>query len=137
MRSVRLVLALAALGLGGACGSSLTSDTNSVANQQRSCLPAPVDAGPGACTIDVAFVSCEGPAGGCACLSDNPASCPDPQCGPTDGMTCKNACAANEYAMACGGLPGPNAPAYQDAPSNCRFATANPGGVAYYCCPCS
>ncbi|HVV52264.1 MAG TPA: hypothetical protein VHO06_21525 [Polyangia bacterium] len=82
-----------------------------------------------ACQPARAFVSCTDSTGaGCECLSDQ-VSC---AC-QAAGVTCQDKCAANQYAVACGGV-GPGA--VPSPPDGCTFAGANPGGVAYYCCPC-
>ena len=97
------------------------------------------DAGPDGCRASRALVACNGPAGGCDCRSDDATTCPTPTtCGLAYGYTtCQDQCADNEYAVACGGPPQPDA-AYvnQQPPSSCRLALATPGGVAFYCCPC-
>lgn len=97
------------------------------------------DAGPQGCSAARALVSCSGPAGGCDCMSDEATTCPAAvTCGLSYGYTaCEDQCADSEYAVACGGLPQPDA-AYvnQQPPSSCRLALATPGGVAFYCCPC-
>ncbi len=97
------------------------------------------DAGPGGCRASRALVSCSGPSGGCECASDDSTTCPAPvTCGLAYGYTtCQDQCAATEYAVACGGLPQPDAAfVNQQPPSGCRLALATPGGVALYCCPC-
>jgi hypothetical protein len=97
------------------------------------------DAGPDGCRASRALVSCNGPSGGCDCRSDESTTCPTSvTCGLAYGYTtCQDQCAESEYAVACGGLPQPDA-AYvnQQPPSGCRLALATPGGVAFYCCPC-
>jgi len=97
------------------------------------------DAGPNGCHAARALISCSGPAGGCACMSDDATACPAATtCGLSYGYsTCQDQCAASEYAVACGGIPRPDAAVVsQDPPSGCRLSGANPGGVAFYCCPC-
>jgi hypothetical protein len=72
-------------------------------------------------------------------MSDDATACPAATtCGLSYGYsTCQDQCAASEYAVACGGIPRPDAAVVsQDPPSGCRLSTANPGGVAFYCCPC-
>src|SRR5450631_1540078 len=132
---------LLALGLAGACGSGSLGGNNPVSSLQQSCpvgaAAAASDGGPGACSISAAYLSCEGPAGGCGCPSGNGTSCSSgDQCGPTNGMTCTNPCQTNEYAMACGGPPRSDGTPYQQAPSNCRAVLFTPAGVVEYCCPC-
>jgi len=97
------------------------------------------DAGPGGCRVSRALVSCNGPSGGCACASDDSTTCPTPTtCDVAHGYTsCQDQCTDGEYAVACGGLPQPDASfVYQQPPSGCRLGLATPGGVAFYCCPC-
>jgi len=61
-------------------------------------------------------------------------------CGLAYGYTScqdQDQCAGSEYAVACGGLPQPDAASVnQQPPSGCRLVLATPGGVAFYCCPC-
>jgi len=85
------------------------------------------DAGQRACTFGRAFYDCETSQGGTLCVSDGDG------CGSAGG--CVDQCAANEYAVACGGPPVMDG-AYADPPAGCRFKSANPGGVGYSCCPC-
>jgi len=113
------------------------------------------DAGPGACTVGRAFVECSYPSGvvcdgglGASggsgitmlCISDDPTSCSG--CASTAGAaTCKNRCAANEYAVSCGGPPIPSPDGsfsddYQAPPHGCVGAGVTPGGSAFSCCPC-
>jgi hypothetical protein len=112
------------------------------------------DAGPGACAVGRAYVSCSYPSGvSCEggagasggvtmlCISDDPNSCQG--CGSISGAaTCKNMCAPNEYAVSYGGPPhfsndgGPDTFVYQQAPTNCRGVGVTPGGNQYSCCPC-
>lgn len=97
------------------------------------------DAGPEGCQASRGLISCSGPSGSCACMSDDAKTCPAPAtCGIANGYTaCQDQCATNEYAVACGGLPQPDAAlASQQPPSGCRLGLATPGGVAVYCCPC-
>ena len=83
------------------------------------------------CQAARALVSCTDSTGaGCGCIS-NDVSCDGCQ---VSGVTCHDQCAANQYAVACGGVgPGP----VPSPPDGCTFASANPGGIAYYCCPCN
>ncbi|MEO8901941.1 MAG: hypothetical protein ABI627_10475 [Polyangiaceae bacterium] len=95
------------------------------------------DAGLGACGVGRAYVNCTGPSGGCLCLSDDPttcAACAEQFQGP---LTCVSECAANEYAVSCGGPPQPGSGfVYQDVPAACHSVAATPGGSQYACCPC-
>jgi hypothetical protein len=90
------------------------------------------DAGPGGCVAARAVVKCTDASGaGCGCLSDDPTRCPG--CGPDNGFTCEDACTSGEYAVSCGGIAVPTT---EEPPAGCRSAGANPGGFAFYCCPC-
>lgn len=100
------------------------------------------DAGPGirACAVGRAYVECSYPSGaGCGCISNDPTTCPG--CGPATGATCHSQCAANEYAVSCGGPPallpdGGIGDPYQDAPAACTVIAGTPAGNSYSCCPC-
>lgn len=97
------------------------------------------DAGPGACHAARALITCEGPSGGCGCMSDDAMTCSGPTpCGLSYGYsTCQDQCAAGEYAVACGGPPQPDASFVdQQPPSGCRSLSPTPSGVVSYCCPC-
>jgi hypothetical protein len=87
-----------------------------------------------ACAPVRAMVSCHDPRGeGCGCNTDGGATC---DCSSIVGggpWTCTSACAANQYAVACGGVgPGP----VPDPPTGCVFSSAVPAGISYFCCPC-
>jgi hypothetical protein len=86
------------------------------------------------CHAARALVSCQTPSGaGEICLSDDATACDGPNPFAGTMLTCHDQCAAHEYVAACGGVgPGP----VPDAPAGCTFSGANPGGIAYYCCPC-
>ncbi len=113
------------------------------------------DAGPGACSVARAYVHCTYPSGvaceggarasspsglGMSCLSDDLTSCSG--CISTTGvMTCMSVCAANEYAVSCGGPPRPSpdggfAADYQGPPDGCVGVDGTPAGNSYSCCPC-
>ncbi len=81
------------------------------------------------CHPSRAYIACTNPGGTDeSCTTNGAITCQ----GATSG-TCHNDCTANEYAAACGGIgPGP----VPDPPAGCRSLGANPGGVAFYCCPC-
>jgi hypothetical protein len=93
------------------------------------------DAGPNvtACTVGRAFVECMYPSGEtCECISDDPTTCAG--CGVADAAaTCRSKCAANQYAVSCGGVPGMT---YQTAPTACVGVASSPEGNEYSCCPC-
>jgi hypothetical protein len=124
---------LAAVLLGGAisCANDANTDNTNALNSQCS-WPSSLNGADGrtACQPARALVSCTDSTGaGCGCLSDQ-ISCDGCQ---IQGVTCRDQCAADQYAVACGGV-GPGA--VPSPPDGCTFAGANPGGVAYYCCPC-
>ncbi len=98
------------------------------------CSPPSLSGGAGitACSTAKAYVSCADANGTCTCLSNDPSTCP--ACGSTAGLTCQNLCAADEYDISCGGLPGGGP--YQSVPSNCHAAGTTPGGNTFACCPC-
>jgi hypothetical protein len=93
------------------------------------------DAGPTvtACSVGRAFVECMYPSGAtCECISDDPTTCTG--CGLADAAaTCQSKCAANQYAVSCGGVPGMT---YQTAPTACVGVASSPEGNEYSCCPC-
>jgi len=82
-----------------------------------------------ACIGARALLSCQEPSGfGTGCLSDDRNLCAG-----LAGSSCQNECAESEYVVQCGGVGPGNVP---DPPSECKFASAIPAGIAYYCCPC-
>ena len=95
------------------------------------------------CHAARAWVSCQLPGGGSqGCLSNDPTRCPSvPGLGAqprsdgvsNDPLACRDQCATDQYAVACGGV-GPGA--VPEPPEGCTFAGAVPAGIAYYCCPC-
>ncbi|HEX4352291.1 MAG TPA: hypothetical protein VHZ95_05240 [Polyangiales bacterium] len=96
-----------------------------------------LDGSAGQCKAARAYLTCQGSnGGGEGCLSNDLTQCPGPD--PVIGETfsaCKDACAADEYAVACGG-PGPGP--YPSPPAGCRDSSiANPGGGSVACCPCA
>ena len=131
-RAFKWTLLAAALIAGTiSCANNGSTDTTNALSGQCS-WPSSLDGADGrtACQPARALVSCTDPTGaGCACLSDN-ISCDGCQ---LQDVTCHDQCAANQYVVACGGV-GPGA--VPSPPDGCTFASANPGGVAYYCCPC-
>ncbi len=106
------------------------------------------DAGPGACTVGLAYLNCMYPSGvGCgassspgplfmSCISGDTTGCPG--CDPIQGGTCENKCGPGQYAVSCGGPPTPGGGAivYQQAPAGCVSVGSTPGGNTYSCCPC-
>jgi hypothetical protein len=117
--------------------SAGNSSAGAVTNPSECGWPVSLDdAGPGACAVGRAYVNCTGASGGCLCLSDDPttcAGCAEQFPGP---LTCVSECAANEYAVSCGGPPTFDGVTYQDVPANCHLVGATPGGNQYACCPC-
>jgi hypothetical protein len=96
----------------------------------------PSDGAIGQCIAARAYLSCEGSTGGGEdCLSNDPSQCPGPN--PIIGVTfsgCKDQCAVDEYAVACGG-PGPGP--WPAPPVGCRDLLPGPGGGTVSCCPCA
>jgi hypothetical protein len=119
----------------GCGGGPLAGDPTDAAVSAGQCRHDPTvgTGAPGSCGAARAFIGCEYPNGaGCFCMTDDTSckECPA-------GATCTDQCDANEYAVSCGsiGAPDPSI-TYGDPPATCRFTSANPGGIAYYCCPC-
>ena len=130
----RMMLGVAALGAVAGCGGSgpLAENQTDASASAGQCHYAPGvgDSTPGACGAARALIGCEYPNGsGCSCMTDG-TTCPG--CG--SGATCTDACGANEYVVSCGGI-GPSTSS-ANPPSACRFASAVPAGIAFYCCPC-
>ena len=126
----RLAMSLILLVLAG-CGGSGAGSTSSAVSGPSCKHPASLDdAGVGACGIGHAVVDCTDQSGaGCGCISDT-LSCDG--CG---GLTCKNKCKVNEYALSCGSIGPPTGPT-ADPPAECRGVEATPAGITFYCCPC-
>ncbi|HET7545730.1 MAG TPA: hypothetical protein VFK05_37940 [Polyangiaceae bacterium] len=143
---VILVGALLPMSCGGSSKTTLSNETplaaaGSAGATHGACsIPRDsFDAGPGSCAVARAYVTCHTPSGaGCLCLSDDPTTCPD--CAETfqnAQLSCESKCAANEYAVSCGGPPRPNGNvAYQGVPAGCHSLSGTPGGNQYACCPC-
>jgi hypothetical protein len=100
--------------------------------------PASLDAADGEtgqCVAARAYLSCKGSnGGGELCLSNDPTQCPG--LNPIVGTTffgCVDQCAADEYAVGCGG-PGPGP--WPQPPAGCRSLPSGPGGGSVLCCPC-
>ena len=83
------------------------------------------------CHSAPSYVKCDYGQGLAFCLSENPS-----QCEAIDSTrNCRDQCADDEYAVACGGV-GPNAPPFSEPPG-CRGFGRNPGGGSEaFCCPC-
>jgi hypothetical protein len=97
--------------------------------------------GPGAprdsCSSKRAYLKCDLPGGVTElCLSDDPLQCPEEVVSGSDvaAHSCIDQCAANEYAVACGGV-GPKI-GNAVPPEGCRALLSGPGGGSAYCCPC-
>jgi hypothetical protein len=101
------------------------------------------DAGAGvqACFVGRALVQCLDDGGaGCQWVSDGSTSCgldgpygPNGY-GPANGFACQNLCGPDEYAAACGGLPGQEL--QQAPPPECRHAGRVLEEFETFCCPC-
>ncbi len=96
----------------------------------------------GQCQASRAYVQCTGSDGTFeGCPSDYLTQCgsgPNMN-GPVTYSDCQDQCAADEYALDCGGI-GPtqadaSAPA-SNPPAACHMVSASPGGTVLYCCPC-
>jgi hypothetical protein len=123
-------------------GGSATRDGGSQTPDASPTLPAcswPSDLEPAdsssrsTCHAARALVSCGTGSGASAmCLSDGAIACSGAVF--SEPLTCRDLCQPNQYVAACGGIgPGP----VPDPPADCKFGSANPGGIAYYCCPCA
>jgi hypothetical protein len=85
------------------------------------------------CRAARAFLNCKTNGVGIPCATDDFSKCGSTSSGEVPFENCSNTCKGDEYAALCGGVgPGP----VPDPPAGCRFAFANPGGIATYCCPC-
>jgi len=96
----------------------------------------------GQCQASRAYVQCTGSDGTFeGCPSDYLTQCgsgPNMN-GPVTYSDCKDQCAADEYALSCGGIGPAEADAAAPAsnpPAACHMVSANPGGSVLYCCPC-
>jgi hypothetical protein len=113
--------------LAGACSSGgRATDIDAVQCTWPSTLN---DAGPGGCQAARAYITCSGPSGGVLCLSDGALTCPN-----VTDESCHDACAANQFAVACGSID-PSVPS-ADPPAGCTSAGFTPAGIGFYCCPC-
>ena len=85
------------------------------------------------CSVGDNYLTCKYASGeSCECVSDDPTKCVG--CGVVDASAvCKGMCAADQYAVACGGPPGPD---YQKPPAGCAVVATSPSGSMYSCCPC-
>jgi hypothetical protein len=97
------------------------------------------DAAPRACHAGRVLVVCATPGAGAGCLSfcvsEGPVQCSKSNC----PAPCQSQCADNEYGLICGGIgpPPPDASAADEQPpSQCRFVSAVPAGIGWWCCPC-
>jgi hypothetical protein len=145
-----LLLAIATLACSSSTSSSAAPDAHDDSQTGGQChWPDSLnDAGPGACTVGLAYLRCTFESGvGCGatsspgplflgCISNDLTGCPG--CDPAVGGTCENMCGANQYALACGGPPGVpgSMTTYQRPPTGCTSMGANPSGAGFYCCPC-
>jgi hypothetical protein len=97
----------------------------------------PTDAGDSRCQAKRYRLSCDGGDAGVRafCISDDATQCEGP--GRVQGVTftCHHDCAPNEFGLICGGI-GP-ASAHDDPPAGCHSSSPTPGGIIFYCCPCS
>jgi hypothetical protein len=89
------------------------------------------DGGPGACHVAKRSLECTQGDISCGCVTDGDG------CDGCPGGTCHDLCHADEYALACGGPPNPDASfSYASPPETCRTIDVTPGGSRYLCCPC-
>jgi hypothetical protein len=112
------------------------------ANDQVACPLPPnltADAGGGQCRGARLLLRCQLAMGATQiCLSNDPSRCSDGMAASgTDASApggCTQLCAPGEYGVACGG-PGPGATF--TPPTGCKEMLPTPGGVVFYCCPCT
>ena len=147
---IGLVCVGSSLSLGTACHESESTSTPPDASADETNTAAPAHcaedpavpardaAAPGSCTAARYFLTCSVSGGGGAlCLSDDPTRC---DTGTIATAACTSRCAANEYAVTCGGPPsrvdGGDEVVEQEAPKSCRNVGTVPSGAAFYCCPC-
>ncbi len=155
---MRIQLLLGLGWLAGACGGSaaIESTSTSAGNAQGAAAGAAsstgecralantVDAGSAACSVARALVECassDPTSGSCECLSDDPTTCAFCRQQLTGEVTCVSKCAANEYAVACGGPPiingdGTSSQGPVSAPPGCGDLGYTPAGSEFACCPC-
>ena len=115
-----------------AADAGVNSDGGTVASLPACTWPSELDGDASSrafCHAARVYLSCDLPGGVTElCTTDGVMHCTDSGTSP-----CHPKCASNEYVASCGGVgPGP----VPDPPSGCRSMGANPGGTAYYCCPC-
>lgn len=93
----------------------------------------PSDSGEGAsCHAGRELLRCTSPSGGAICIGEA-----DSRCEGTDAsFTCESVCEPDEYAASCGSTT-PGGGGAQPPAEACRSLFPTPGGVVYYCCPCS
>lgn len=68
------------------------------------------------------------------CISDDATTCPGSSSSAGTGIACSNLCTMWEYGLSYSGVGPSAAPPSVGA---CRLCLQTPGGVAFYCCPCS
>jgi hypothetical protein len=134
MRNLLIVLCLVVAAMG--CGRS-DATGGGLPNDSSGCgYAAGLDStAPGACKVGRVQLACTLPSGGgCECVTDE-MTCSG--CGSDVGGVCQSKCGANEYAVSCGGPPPFDGSfTYADPPAGCHSGLGNPGGSAFYCCPC-
>ncbi|HEX7666031.1 MAG TPA: hypothetical protein VF407_16000 [Polyangiaceae bacterium] len=138
----RIAFALATAFLVVACSSSSNSKQGSSTNNPITSVTsacgydpsvANADGGRDTCTPHRVLVNCTSTDANGGTFSETCTSESDVTCSYDTTQSCTDQCQENEYVVECGGIgPGP----VPDAPSGCRSVGANPGGIAYDCCPC-
>jgi hypothetical protein len=139
MRMTRLVaLAVALFG----CTSTppgARSDAASPISYPACHWPAAFDAtdAGGGCRAGRFRLACDGGDAGLSvgCISDDPRQCDGVRVQPDVTFTCHDECAPNEFGLVCGGVGPGSAPS--DPPAGCHSFSPTPGGIVFYCCPCS
>jgi hypothetical protein len=96
------------------------------------------DAGVGQCHAARRLLRCHLAQGATQiCLSSDPSRCPESTTSGTDAGApggCTQLCAPGEYGVACG-APAPDTSF--SPPTGCKNMPPTPGGVFFYCCPCT
>jgi hypothetical protein len=112
-------------GAAGAAGAA-DADAGNVCDVPKNSNSAPI----GACLSAPKFVDCTLDGSSAGCLSNGADACTG-----LEGATCVSKCAANQYAVSCGG-PATNGVTYDPVPANCKIVATAQNGKSYACCSC-
>jgi hypothetical protein len=153
LSGIAVLVLLPLVGCSSSSSTSSVSAADSTGNStSASTLPAcswpasldpPEDAGGWSWSVGRTYIACDDGNDFEDCISPDGVTCPGPNGIPGATLTnCKNLCKADEYAVSSGGPPaflpdgGFTNPPEPNLPASCRFLSANPAGVAMYCCAC-